>query len=555
MKKLILFIGLCTSLIVKAQDTAKTDAKLTAATVYFGYGAALTHEAKVNVNSRIKQIIINQISTQIDINSLQISVPEDVALLSQKFTTYTPTASYIIDPLIKKWRDSIEMIRKEISKTDNLIDIETVVLEKTGTLIDRTISKNDTKGMSADDALKLINFYTGKIEKIKENIYKLNLTKNSLSEQIINYQTLINEMEDKPAKNSKTYGQLILQVICNTNGEIPVHLSYFSNNAGWTPLYDVRVNSKTNEIKLVYKASVTQTTGIDWKKTRLTLSTGNPSWGGNPPELNAWHLQLYVPELYKDALQGKTAPQLRGENLSEVIVTGAYGTKRVPRNASSLNDVDPSNLQRYTTLTESQLNTNFEIALPYDIQSDGQLHSVAIKEEKMNAALKNYALPKLDKDAYLLAEISEWESLNLLPGTANIIMDNTYLGKSFIDANTTADTLSLSLGKDRRVSIKRQAVKDFTSTKTTGNSTRQVFTYEITLKNNKSTDVQLSLKDQYPISMVKEIEIQLEDNDGAVVDEELGILNWNIKLKPGESKKVRFSYTIKYPKDKKITGL
>lgn len=557
MKKLLVCLGLLGCIYVNAQDTAKADAKITAATVYYGYGAELTHEAKVNVNSGIKQIVINQLSTAIDANSLQISVPENVALLSQRYVLFTPPAVVIVNPMIKKWQDSIGLVQKEINRQDNLIDIETVVLEKTGKLIELTIDRTDTKAISAEDAMKLINFYTAKIEKVKLNIYTLNQVKNQLNDQIIRLQTQIYEASNKPSKAAKSYGQLILQVICNTSGEIPVAFSYFTNNAGWTPLYDVRVTSKTNEMKLVYKASVTQTTGIDWKKTKLTLSTGNPTWGGVPPELNPWYMQLYVADI-NAALRGKVSGvQIRDdEKLSEVVVTSAMGVKRMSRSVSSnVQNVDPSTLQSYTNLTESQLNTNFEIDLPYDILSDGQVHSVNIKEEKIAASLENYAVPKLDKDAYLLAKISDWEKLDLLPGTANIIMDNTYLGKSYIDANSTADTLNLSLGKDRRVSIKRQTVKEFTSTKTSGSTTKQSFTYEITIKNNKLTDIDLTLKDQYPISMVKEIETKLEDNGGAIVNEELGILAWNIKLKPGESKKIRFSYTIKYPKDKKVIGL
>ena len=557
MKKVLVLLSLLTCIYVNGQDTAKADAKITAATVYYGYGAELTHEAKVNVNAGIKQIVINQLSTAIDANSLQISVPENVALLSQRFVLFTPAVTLVVNPMIKKWQDSIVLIQKEINRQDNLIDIETVVLEKTGKLIELTIDRTDTKAISAEDAMKLINYYNAKIEKSKLTIYSFNLVKIQLNEQIVRLQTQIYEASNKPSKAAKSYGQLILQVICNTSGEIPVSFSYFTNNAGWTPLYDVRVTSKTNDMKLVYKASVTQNTGIDWKKTKLTLSTGNPTWGGVPPELNPWYMQLYVADI-NAALRGRVSgvQVMDDAKLSEVVVTSAYGVKRMSKSvASSTQNVDPSTLQNYTNLTESQLNTNFEIDLPYDILSDGQLHSVNIKEEKIDAILENYAVPKLDKDAYLLAKISDWEKLDLLPGTANIIMDNTYLGKSYIDANSTADTLNLSLGKDRRVSIKRQTVKEFTSTKTSGSTTKQSFTYEITIKNNKLTDIDLTLKDQYPISMVKEIETKLEDNGGALVNEELGILSWNIKLKPGESKKIRFSYTIKYPKDKKVIGL
>jgi uncharacterized protein (TIGR02231 family) len=271
---------------------------------------------------------------------------------------------------------------------------------------------------------------------------------------------------------------------------------------------------------------------------------------------------LYVPELYK-ALQGRAAGVNVNRNtiqsfnddkaLAEVIVTDANGFYK--RQKEEEDTIDPSTLQQYTTLNEGQLNTNFEIDLPYDIESDGQLHSVTIKDEEIACTLKNYAVPRADKEAYLLAEVVDWQNLDLLPGDANIIMDDTYIGKSVIDPNTTADTLNLSLGKDKRLAVKRSLVKELSSLKTSGGNNRQNFTYEVIVKNNKLTDVNLLLKDQYPLSTIKEVEVKLEDGDEAMVNGETGVLIWKINLKPGESKKVRFSYSVKYPKDKKIINL
>ena len=313
---------------------------------------------------------------------------------------------------------------------------------------------------------------------------------------------------------------------------------------------------------MVYKASLTQTTGIDWKKTKLTLSTGTPNFGVSAPVLTPWYLQLYVPGLYTDlqrrAAQGNAARNIiqsyaEDEKLAEVVVTDAAGQYKV----KTLKDqtIDPSTLQQYTTLTQGQLNTSFEIDLPYDIASDGQLNSVTIKDQEIDCTLKNYAVPRMDKDAYLLAEVADWQNLDLLPGDANIIMDDTYIGKSVIDPNTTADTLNLSLGRDKRIAVKRSLVKEQSSLKTSGGNTKQVFTYEILVKNNKVTDVNLLLKDQFPLSNIKEVVVTLEDGSDAMINTETGVLTWKIHLKPGESKKVRFSYSVKYPKDKKIVNL
>ncbi len=548
-------IFLTTSTTAFSQDTARADASLSAATVYFGYGAELTHNAKISINTGTKNIVISQLSTNIDINSLQISLPESAALLSQQFSVFTPTVPVVINVLIKKFQDSIRLYQKEGARNRNNTAIQQDILDKTNKLIELVITNRKNEVISSEEALKLINANNDKIEKIKTALYKLKEDYDEMQEKITALQVKVDEEQNKPTKPVKSYGQLILQVICNKAGEIPVSFSYFTNTAGFTPLYDVRVNSKTNEIRLVYKASITQSTGIHWKQTKLTLSTANPSWSGTAPLLTAWYLQQYTQPLYKQ-LQ-PVVNNYYQNSIQSIVTDDKYLKKELDGRAAGVEvtSVDPSTLQRFTTLSESQLNTNFEIDLPYNIESDGQVHSVTIKEEKIDATLKNYAVPKLDRDAYLLAEISDWQKLDLLPGVANIIMDNTYLGKSVIDPNSTADTLNLSLGKDKRVAVKRMAVKDYTSTKTNGNTTKQIFTYELTVKNNKTTDVELLLKDQYPISTIKDVEIKLEESNNAMVNTESGVLTWKISLKQGESQKVRFTYTVKYPKEIKIANL
>lgn len=547
---------------INAQDTARIDATINNATVYFGYGAELTHESKVKVDATTKIIVISQLSTSIDINSLQISVPEDVALLSQHYSVYYPTVPPVIKTKeVERLEDSIGLVQKEITRIDNLIGIEQEILAKTGLLIETTINTSGNKIITSDEVLKLLEYYNTKIEKSKTNIYNHNQNKVVQNKRIEEIRKRIAALTTVVPTKQKPYGQVFLQVMCKRSGEIPVDLSYYTTMAGWTAVYDVRVNSKTNKVKLVYKASLTQTSGIDWKKTKLTLSTGTPNFGVTAPILTPWYLQLYVPGIYTD-LQRRVAQGNATRNmvqsyrddrsLSEVVVADGYGQYK---KVADEKNIDPSTLQQYTTLNEGQLNTNFEIDLPYDIESDGQLHSVTIKDQEITCVLKNYAVPRIDKDAYLLAEVADWQNLDLLPGDANIIMDDTYIGKSTIDPNTTADTLNLSLGRDKRIAVKRSVIKELSSLKTSGKESKQTFTYEVIVKNNKLTDVNLLLKDQYPLSTIKEVIVTLEEDGSAMVNPETGVLTWKIDLKPGESRKVRFTYSVRYPKDKKIVNL
>jgi hypothetical protein len=119
-----------------------------------------------------------------------------------------------------------------------------------------------------------------------------------------------------------------------------------------------------------------------------------------------------------------------------------------------------------------------------------------------------------------------------------------------IDPSSTSDTLNLTLGRDKRVVITREKILDYSSIKFMGSSKLQKFTYEISLRNNKKDSVNLLLKDQYPISTDKDIEVELVDNGKAEVSNDDGLLTWKLALAPGESKKIQFAYTIKYPKNK-----
>ena len=551
------------SLLRENRDTTRVDATISSATVYFGYGAELTHLSKVKVDAGTKIIVINLLSTNVDINSLQISVPEDVALLSQRYSVYYPVVPVVPKSReVERLEDSIVLVQREISRINNLISIDQEILNKTGLLIETTFKTTGNKTVTSDEILKLLEYYNGKIDKLKTNIYNHGQNIVLQNKRIDDIRKRIATITTVAPVKKKPYGQVFLQVMCKRSGEIPVDLSYYTPNAGWTALYDIRVNSKTNKVKMVYKASLTQTTGVDWKNTKLTLSTGTPNFGVTAPILTPWYLQLYVPGLYTD-LQKRAAAGNATRNmiqsysddkvLSEVVISDGAGQLRQQKERDL--NIDPSTLQQYTTLNEGQLNTNFEIDLPYDIESDGKLHSVTIKDQEISCILKNYAVPRIDKEAYLLAEVADWQNLDLLPGDANIIMDDTYIGKSVIDPNTTADTLNLSLGRDKRIAIKRSLVKELSSLKTSGGSSRQLFTYEILVNNNKLTDINLLLKDQFPLSTIKEVEVKLEDGSDAMINMETGVLTWKIDLKPGESRKVRFSYSVKYPKDKKIVNL
>jgi len=212
-------------------------------------------------------------------------------------------------------------------------------------------------------------------------------------------------------------------------------------------------------------------------------------------------------------------------------------------------------LSQYTEVTDNELQATFDVAIPYDIASNDKPHSISLQEYEVPVHYKYFAIPKMDQDAFLMAHVTGYDKLNLLPGLANIIFENMYVGNSFINPGVTTDTLALSMGRDKKIIIKREKVAELSGLKSMGSSQKQTYTFEIRVRNGKQDAIDLQLKDQIPVSTEKDLEIELLESEGATVSKESGMLTWNLHLAAGESRKIRFSYSVKHPTTKPIANL
>jgi uncharacterized protein (TIGR02231 family) len=553
MKKLLL-VTFLVSAIAFAQKPIFTSAKVKAVTVYFN-AAELQQTTSVNLPIGTSEIVIKNVADYLNENTIQIGAPSSVTVLSVQFTQ-NYISEYEIDesnPAIKKVRDSITLVQKEIKK----VQIDVYSHQQTIGLLDNNQSvAGANTGLSVVELMKLVDYYKAKRTELDNAIVALQEKEAKLNKrlQALNEKLVINtQKEDKTSK-----GKLVLQVMNEVAGNVNLDINYITNAATWNPFYDLRVESVKDPINMMYKAQVSQNSGIDWKKVKLTLSSGNPNQNNQAPLLSSWFLRYqdlengysyYRGNADKDKAVNKIQGRVSGmqiTNYKYVDTTASYGIDEIVVN---------SDISNYTSINENQLNVSFDIDIPYDILSNGKAHSVALKEIKLPATYKYYAAPRVDKEAFLLAQINDYSKYNLLPGEANIIFEGLYVGKTNINPNQTADTLNLSMGRDKKISIKREKVVDKSGTKFLSSYKEQTFTYDLTVRNNKKEEVQMLLKDQYPLSTDKDITIEVLDDGNAKVNTETGIMTWELKLAPNETKKIRISYKVKYPKDKVIDNL
>ena len=543
MKKILFLVFLLISAIVVAQKPVFVSAKVKAATVYFN-SAEISHTASALLPKGTSEIVIKNVSDFINENTIQIGAPATVTVLSVQFTD-DYVSEYDIDesdPVIKKVRDSISWVKKEIQK----VEIQKTSSSKTIELLDKNQQVSGVNsGLNVVDLMKMIDYYTLKRTEISNTITLLEEKENKLNKKLekLNTKLETNTKNEEDASN----GKLIIQVMNEIAGKVDFEINYLSSEASWKPFYDLRANSIGEPIEMMYKAEVKQNTGIDWKKIKLTLSSGNPNQNNQAPTVNPWFLNYQEQIVTAYGIKRQLAGRVAGVQIN------SSADAEMAQKDKSLQEVVVMGVG--STINENQLNISFDIDIPYDILSNGKAHSVALKEIKIPATFKYYAAPRVEKEAFLLAEITDYSKYNLLNGEANIIFEGMYVGKTAINPGQTSDTLNLSMGRDKKISIKREKVVDKSGTKFLSSKKEQTFTFDITVRNNKKESAQLMLKDQYPLSSDKEIEIELLESDDAKVNSETGILTWDLDLKPNETKKIRLSYKVKYPKDKVIDNL
>ena len=197
---------------------------------------------------------------------------------------------------------------------------------------------------------------------------------------------------------------------------------------------------------------------------------------------------------------------------------------------------------------EKTTTTSYEIELPYTIPTNGKEYQVDIKEVNLPAFYQYAVAPKLDKDAFLTAFLTDWEQYNLVEGEANLYFEGTFLGKTLLKTNSTDDTLKISLGRDKNVVVTRTKLKEFNKNKFLSSKRIETRAFEISIKNKKSTPLSIVIEDQIPIAVDKQIDVEHEAV-GAIVDKLKGRLTWKIELKSLEDRKLKFSYTVKHPAD------
>ncbi|HEY5470910.1 MAG TPA: mucoidy inhibitor MuiA family protein [Bacteroidales bacterium] len=517
-----------------AQTEKEINAEIKHVTV-FPDRAQIDHEASVLLLPGKTILKLSGLSPYIDAQSIQVKGFGEFTILSVN-QQHNYLQNLEDAPEVKNIRSQIEMLQLKVEDETTAISI----LKEKGSFLTANKAVLDKKTTFTIEQFKsMMDLYTSNMEQIALAILKKERLIKDYGKQIT---ALQQQIADKLGKQKLPSGEILVTVSSEKQVSGKISFSYVVSNAGWYPSYDIRVDDIKNPVVIFYKANVFQNSGVAWKDVKLSFSNATPWISGDIPSLYPWFIDYYNPPSIRIRGYGDA----RKSNAPVMMDMATPAAKMEEKAMAS--EAAPVVVEKQvgeTTIT-------FDVAVPYTIPSDGKIQTVEIQRLTAPAEYKYVSLPKLSPLAYLTANITDWSKFSLQSGEATLYFENSFVGKSTLNVNQLTDTLTISLGTDNSILVKREKRKDFTSKKTIGANKTDTYSFLITVRNNKSTPVKLTLNDQIPISSNSGITVESNELSAGRYNAVTGEIKWDLEINSQETKQITLTYSVKYPKDKTV---
>jgi predicted lactoylglutathione lyase len=564
MNKLIIAFTLIISFSGISQVEQYISSKIKSVKLFLTSGEML-HDQAIKVTKGRNKLIFSGISAFADPQSIQFISDGSYRLVSVS-TEMDFTAAESFNPRIGLLKDTLEVLKdKHQFNIDNIgaYQAELDVLNANKKL------GGQNQNLTVAQIKEAGEFYRTRTLEINKALSKLRKDQQKIDELIENtrYQLIELNFDENQRSN-----QVVVLIDVNEAQTLKSTLKYLVSDCGWAANYDLSALDLNQKINLKYKAQVYNNTGSDWNDVDLILSTGDPKLSASHPVISPWYLN-YSGVSNLSGKKSYYAPQVVQQNYRQEAQTNinlanqwAYDNytldsdekeKRGTTRFQDLGLVQNQNTQNANVqmrqIEISELTAEFIIPSKFSCPSDAKPYMVDVKEMNLDAIFSHITVPKLDNGAFLMAHIVGWQELELIPGPTNVYFGGMYVGLSEIDTRNVSDTLSLSFGRDSKVVVMRKLKTEMSTKKVIGGNKKESYLYEIVVRNNRNTPINIVVYDQIPISKSSEITVTTDQISGAKNNVETGEVLWTYVSQPGEVKTMEIGYTVKYPKDAAIT--
>ena len=546
--KIVTMLAMCGTVLAGAETFAQrpvvSDVQVEHVRV-FRRGAELRCTASVTLPQGESVVVLRNIAKNPDEESLQVGSSQAgiTVLQAQVARDYFKDDESQDLPETKAQRDRLKQAERELGALSRRSETLAAVL---GKLDECPIAPDGTTSMTAETFDKLVGAQVRKRTELTDEIAKVNDEVTAKKKEIKRLRTELYGGQEETGEQAQR-PVLLLRLASTKAGPVKLSVNYISQGAYWNPQYEIRSEGTDTPLRLTTRATLRQTTGVEWKNVKLSLVNGTPSAHNQLPELTPWFIHLASPSnaTSKMGYAEKTLPN--------AMATANYSVQR-----EVLYDAEEDEAVSEDAgfeVESNQFSVSYEVATPYTIRSGQAETLVALTQQQIPAEYQYIAAPNMSPEAYLVARVKDFSQYGLISAPATVVFDNMQVGRTYLDAAEQEGTLTVTLGVDPRIIIKREEVKDKTGQKFLSSTAERTLTYDLQLKNSKREPIKLEVRDRYPLTTNDAVHVELLESSRATVDSEKGYMSWEVELASGELKSLRVSYKVKYPKGKTILGL
>jgi hypothetical protein len=190
-----------------------------------------------------------------------------------------------------------------------------------------------------------------------------------------------------------------------------------------------------------------------------------------------------------------------------------------------------------------------EFTSPFSINlnSHDEPLRIPVNTSGLTGSLEYLAIPKVDNKVYLRSIVKNSTGLPILGGKANIFMDGDLTSKTSIGTTNEGSTMTLNLGTDEAVMTKRIVKKKSKDSGMIFKKHQMKVEVILEVVNNHSFPIQLKLKDNYPKTPNKDIEVELGKITPKPTTKKYGIIEWNQSIAANKKQTFKFEYEVTHP--------
>lgn len=518
---LVLLASLLQAAIIGAQTAALTEVQL-----YLESGR-LHHEIHHHFAGGIQNIKISQLAWDADPATVKLHLPHELKLISSEITRQVLRNAS--EPAVLKSRiDSLKDYNRQLEK----LKMQNTVLAQEQELILANKQLGGVQGVSVVELQKMAEYYRQRLSQLNELIWKAGQEEAELQQIVNGIKQRLNEARSKLAEFESF---LLLEVEASKAGKYEIAFSYLSNSCGWEPEYDIHAKALDKPVEIEMQAMVHQHTGLDWQNVPIRLATVRPALQAEKPHFTPWVLDFVTANII-----------VRSQRFDGVMMEDAEISSMVKSpKQKAVSNFDSRDEYLYTEYVPQQ-----KLSLAHAAK-----RRMLLASHKLKADFGHFAAPRYQSEVLLMGYLSGWDTLRLIPGNAAVYFNQTLVNRTWMNFASNSDSFEIAFGVDPAVTVKLIEKLSFTENRRLGNNKEKHFSYEIQLSNLHKLDVQLQLSSQLPVSVQKEITVDILDRAGGQLNAETGEMMWDLTLAPSSRKSLKYGFKVRYPGNKRVRNL